>query len=211
MDNNATGELIKKRRIALGLTLQDVGDAVGVSRSTVKKWETGFIRSMKKDRLPQLAKVLQLPVSRLINEELPQNCSPVDLIDESVQLPVIGRVAAGLSCHAEKYIEGYELAPKNIISSSDQYVYLRVQGDSMAPLILDGDLVLIRCQDMVDSGTYAVVIIDDDDGVVKKVCYGKDWLELISENPYYPPRRFEGSDMQRVRIFGRVMESKHKF
>lgn len=211
MDNNATGELIKKRRAALGLTLQEVGDAVGVSRSTVKKWETGFIRNMKKDRLPKLAKVLQLPVSSLIEEELPRNCSPVDLSEESVQLPVIGRVAAGLSCHAEENIECYELAPKNIISSSDRYVYLRVQGDSMAPLILDGDLVLIRCQDSVDSGTYAVVIIDDDDGVVKKVCYGKDWIELISENPYYPPRRFEGSDVQRVRIFGRVMESKHKF
>ena len=63
----------------------------------------------------------------------------------------------------------------------------------------------------MDSGTYAVVIIDDDDGVVKKVRYGKDWIELISENPYYPPRRFEGEDVQRVRIFGRVMESKHKF
>lgn len=210
---NSTGDLIHQRRKALGLTLQEVGDAVGVGKSTVKKWETGLIRSMKKDRIVKLANVLQLEVNDLLLDEaeLPSNCTPVNVFRDSVQIPVIGRVAAGLSCHAEEDIEGYELAPKNIINSSDRYVYLRVQGDSMSPLILDGDLVLIRCQSSVDSGTYAVVIIDDDDGVVKKVRYGKDWIELISENPYYPPRRFEGEDVQRVRVFGRVMESKHKF
>ena len=81
----------------------------------------------------------------------------------------------------------------------------------MSPKILEGDLVLVRCQDIVDSGDYAVVLIDGEDGVVKKVMLGRDYVELISENPYYPPRRFEGSDMDRIRIFGKVVESRRKF
>ena len=40
---------LEKRRKELGLTLEEVGNFVGVSKSTVKKWETGFIDNMKRD------------------------------------------------------------------------------------------------------------------------------------------------------------------
>ena len=64
--------------------------------------------------------------------------------------------------------------------------------------------MLIQLQPSVDSGSYAVVLIDDEDGVVKKVCYSKNRIELISENPYYPPRIFEDSEVTRVRVVGLV-------
>ena len=76
----------------------------------------------------------------------------------------------------------------------------------MSPLIDDGSKILIKKQDSVDSGQIAVVLIDDEDAVVKKVNYGKDWIELISVNPYYPPRRFEDKDVRRVRVLGLVKE-----
>lgn len=63
------GELINKRRTELELTLEDVGNAVGVSKSTVKKWEDGFISNMKRDKISALAKVLKLnPVSLITGE-----------------------------------------------------------------------------------------------------------------------------------------------
>lgn len=54
------GKMINQRRTELGLTLEDVGKVVGVSKSTVKKWEDGFISNMKRDKIALLAKVLQL-------------------------------------------------------------------------------------------------------------------------------------------------------
>lgn len=48
------------RRKELGLTLEEVGKKVGVSKSTVKKWETGFIENMKRDKIALLAKALQV-------------------------------------------------------------------------------------------------------------------------------------------------------
>lgn len=57
---------IKSRRLELGLTLEDVAQAVGVGRSTVRKWETGMIKNMGRDKIAALAKVLQI--------------SPVDLV-----------------------------------------------------------------------------------------------------------------------------------
>ena len=92
----------------------------------------------------------------------------------------------------------------------NEYFYLQVVGDSMYPEMEEGDLVLARRQDSVDSGSYAVVIIDNEDGVIKRVVYDKDYVELESVNPMYPPRRFEGADVLRVRVFGLVKEIKRK-
>ena len=64
-----TGEQIKARRLELGLTLEEVGNAVGVGKSTVRKWEIGMIANMKRDKIAQLAKVL--------------NINPADLIDST--------------------------------------------------------------------------------------------------------------------------------
>lgn len=59
MSNNI-GKIIHSRRTSLGLTLEDVGQAVGVGKSTVKKWEDGFISNMKRDKIALLANILQV-------------------------------------------------------------------------------------------------------------------------------------------------------
>lgn len=57
---------IKSRRQELGLTLEDVAQAVGVGRSTVRKWETGMIKNMGRDKIAALAKVLQISPVELV-------------------------------------------------------------------------------------------------------------------------------------------------
>lgn len=63
---NSVGELIYNRRKELGLTLEEVGNAVGVSKSTVKKWENGHISNMRRDKIEKLAKILQISPVRLL-------------------------------------------------------------------------------------------------------------------------------------------------
>lgn len=53
-------EKIKARRLELGLTLEDVGNIVGVGKSTVRKWETGNIADMKRDKIALLSKALKV-------------------------------------------------------------------------------------------------------------------------------------------------------
>lgn len=57
---------IKARRQELGLTLEDVAQAVGVGRSTVRKWETGMIKNMGRDKIAALARVLQISPVELV-------------------------------------------------------------------------------------------------------------------------------------------------
>ena len=54
------GRKILERRKALGLTLEEVGNAVGVGKSTVRKWENGMIKNMGRDKIEALAKVLNM-------------------------------------------------------------------------------------------------------------------------------------------------------
>ncbi len=57
---------IKARRLELGLTLEEVGQAVGVGKSTVRKWENGIIKNMGRDKIAALAKVLQISPVELV-------------------------------------------------------------------------------------------------------------------------------------------------
>lgn len=57
---------IASRRRELKLTLEDIGKIVGVSKSTVKKWETGYIANMKRDKIAKLASALQCTPSHLM-------------------------------------------------------------------------------------------------------------------------------------------------
>ena len=63
------GKMIKERRLALGLTLEQVGDACGVGKSTVRKWENETIKNVGRSKLALLAKVLQLKPSDLVESE----------------------------------------------------------------------------------------------------------------------------------------------
>jgi transcriptional regulator with XRE-family HTH domain len=57
---------IKSRRLELGLTLEEVGQAVGVGRSTVQRWESGMIKNMGRDKIAALAAVLQISPVELV-------------------------------------------------------------------------------------------------------------------------------------------------
>lgn len=80
---SAIGMLIYNRRKELDLTLEEVGNAVGVSKSTVKKWENGFISNMRRDKIEKLASVLQISPIRLIDVSV--KTTPQETVDLKIQ------------------------------------------------------------------------------------------------------------------------------
>lgn len=206
-----TGERIKMLRKEHNLTQEELGAKIGVQKAAIQKYEKGTVKNIKRDSLLKLAQILGTTPEYLLGwDETPSNIEPIN-DSEFVMIPIIGRVAAGISCFAENNIVDYEPVLKSDVRDGEQYSFLRVVGDSMYPVFMEGDLVLVRCQSSVDSGSYAVVTIDGEDGVIKKVVYGKDFIELQSINPMYPPRRFEKEEVLRIRVFGLVREIKRKF
>jgi repressor LexA len=206
-----TGERIKTLRKEHNLTQEELGSKIGVQKAAIQKYEKGTVKNIKRDSLIKLAKCLDTTPEYLLGwDETPNNLEYAEDSD-LVMIPIIGRVAAGMTCPTNDAVIDYEPVSRYDVRDGEQYAFLRVVGDSMYPVFMEGDLVLVRCQSSVDSGSYAVVTIDEEDGVVKKVVYGKDYIELQSINPMYPPRRFENEDVLRIRVFGLVREIKRKF
>lgn len=75
------GHLIHSRRLELNLTLEEIGNYVGVSKSTVKKWEDGYISNMRRDKISALAKILKISPVSLITGELEEikNINDIEL------------------------------------------------------------------------------------------------------------------------------------
>lgn len=198
-------EKLNEIRKAKGMTLEVLSELSGIPLNTIKKISSGITKNPKLDTLQSICAVLECKLDDLDGNPLPPNTIPVG---EQGKLPIIGKVSAGMGILAYDDILGYEFA--DVRYCNENHFYLHVSGDSMTPEIKDGDLVLVRKQDSVDSGNYAVVVVDEEDGCVKIVKYGKDWIELHSINPYYPVRRFDNEDVLRIRVIGKVIEVKRK-
>lgn len=200
-----TREKIKLTRKQLGINAHTLAEKIGISTATLYRYENGDIEKIPLSILEKISVALNRNILSFTQQGIDE------AVGDTIFLPIVGRVSAGIGSLAEQYVEGYEDASRKSVSEGKQYLYLRVTGDSMYPIFIEGDLVLVQCQPSVDSGSYAVVIIDDCDGVIKKIVYGDDYIELHSINPMYPPRRFEGKNIARVRVCGLVKEIKRKF
>ena len=210
MNVQTVGDRIRQIRELCGLSQVELADAIGTTKQNLYKYENNIITNIPSDKIERIAAVCRVSPAYLMGWA---EKSEIELVSspQIKHIPVIGRVAAGLQCFADMQIDEYAPCDASLLHTGYDYVYLRVTGDSMEPELHEGDKVLVQVRDTVESGDYAVVIVDGDDGLVKKVEYSKTQLTLISENPYYPPRRFQRAEMNRVRIFGKVVGLSRSF
>ncbi|MBQ8411031.1 MAG: S24 family peptidase [Ruminiclostridium sp.] len=136
----------------------------------------------------------------------PSNISNVIPAENLHMIPVFASVSAGFGAYASDEI--LEYIPTVLTNPYEANITLgiKVTGNSMYPKIEDGDTIVVRKQESVDSGSIAVILLDGEEGLVKKVKYGDDWIDLISINPEYPVKHFEGSEVQRLRVVGLVRQ-----
>ncbi|MBO5734253.1 MAG: helix-turn-helix domain-containing protein [Clostridia bacterium] len=214
------GEIIKKFRENNFVTMDEFAQKSGLSKGYISMLEKNENPKTKLPIMPTtktlqaVAKALNISVSELM-DELNEKPASMDIIpiDKLVAVPVVGLVRAGYGGLAFECDMGSETVDANVLRGYEKndFFYLRVKGDSMEPRLYEGDLVLVRKQTSIDSGSYGVVTIDDEEGVVKIVEYDKNSITLISQNHNYPPRKFIGADVERIRVIGKVIESKSKF
>lgn len=120
-----------------------------------------------------------------------------------VQVPVLGTIKAGYNLLAEQQIIDYEYVHSDWVKDGE-YFFLVVTGDSMIDEgIKEGYRVLVRRQDFVEQGKLAVVLINGDEGTLKRVFYQDKMVILQSSNSKIPPRL---EPIENVRIQGQVMK-----
>ena len=173
------------------------------SYTTIQKWESGDSEpSIAK--LSRLAELYKVDLDSLMNKDLSvedsdtiPNIYPI----EKKKFPLLGNVACGQPTLANENFEGYIESGSNIHAD----FCLRAKGDSMVNArILDGDIVFIRKQEMVENGEIAAVLIDDE-ATLKRFYMSNDLVQLIAENPTIPPMIYKKEDLNGIRILGKAI------
>lgn len=199
----------------------DLRSKSGIHRLITALEERGFIR-----RLPNRARALEiikLPESvapglatqraqgfspaviegslgRVRPVESPREDTPPAA--ETVSIPVMGRIAAGVPIEAIQSHSHTVSMPADLLGGGEHFA-LEVRGDSMIDAgILDGDTVVIRRSDSADSGDIVVALIDDEEATLKRLRKKGASVALEAANPAYETRIFGPG---RVRIQGRLV------
>lgn len=180
--------------------------ACGFSQNLINKWKDS---SPSIDKLVAVSKYFNISFEELLRDT--DFSVSAERIDEPlIFFPEIATIKAGFDGIPQEITSG-ETVPipsSYITGSQSDYMIFRVTGNSMAPRILDGDQVLVRRQDSVDSGTLAVVLYNGEEATIKKVEYkqGEDWLRLIPYNYEYEAKTISGADLEQCRVIGKVIK-----
>jgi repressor LexA len=127
------------------------------------------------------------------------------IYSENIRMvPVFESASAGFGVLACSNVIEYIPLYIKCDDEAENTLCITVTGDSMYPKIEDGDIIQVLKQTSVDSGSIAVVLLDNEEGLVKRVVYGDTWIELQSINPEYKTKRFEGREVLRLQVVGLV-------
>lgn len=199
-------ELWKTRKKELRLTNKAIAESANLPLRTVEQIMCGAVKSPRLDTVEAIEKALGL-------RDYPVRLEASNMYDAGaiIVYEEIGTVKAGFGGVVSEIPTGKKIEiPASMISggNKDDYFVLRVSGNSMYPKLLEGDTILCKRCDSVDSGDLAVILYNGDEATVKKVNYisGQNWLELIPFNPEYPSKRIEGADLEQCRILGKVVK-----
>lgn len=203
------GDIIRDLRIKSGMTQEELGAVLGVQKSAIRKYESGLVENIPRSSIQKMAVLFNVKPSYLMgweDEKTPEiKSNAIFLNNKKIHLiPLFESVSAGFGATAVDYITDYVPLYVSDEGEAAETLCLKVSGNSMYPMIEDGDIIQVHKQTSVDSGSIAVVLLDGEDGLVKKVVYGSTWIELHSINPMYPVQRFDGQDVQRLQVVGLV-------
>lgn len=182
-------EVIEEFRAERGYppSVREIGERVGLSSSS-----TIHAHLKTLERRGYITRDPTKP--RALRREAPNGNPP-----DSVVMPIIGRVAAGVPITAQENVEGEFVLPASFAPRASDAFMLRVKGDSMVgAAILDGDLILVRPQPSAENGEIVVAMVDDE-ATVKRFYKEDGRIRLQPENPEMAP--IFSSD---VTVIGRV-------
>lgn len=174
-------------------SVREIGEAVGLASSStvhghLARLETkGLIR--RDPTKPRAIEILDLDeAADAINYKV-------------VNVPIVGKVTAGLPITAVENVEEYFPLPERLAPADEQVFMLEIMGESMIEAgILDGDYVIVRQQSTANNGDIIVAMTEDDEATVKRFFKEKDRIRLQPENSTMEP-----IILRNVSILGKVI------
>lgn len=209
-----------KDRLLTALSVRNMSAAElsrlsGIDEATLSNYKKGkYVPKQRKTEA--IANALGISISWLMGADVPMYAKSdnanIQSVSKGYKIPVLGYVRAGIPIEAVEEILDYEEISQEM-ARQGEYFALSIKGDSMEPKISEGDVVIVRKQEIVENGELAVVLVNGNDATVKKFYKNDNGITLISTNPAYDPFTYtkkEVNDLP-VKVIGKVVELRAKF
>jgi repressor LexA len=173
-------------------SVREIGEAVGLASSSTVHGHLARLESkglIRRDPTkPRAIEILDLETSSIPMQNV-------------INVPIIGKVTAGLPITAIENVEEYFPLPASFAPADENVFMLEIMGDSMIEAgILDGDFVIVKQQRTANNGDIVVAMTEEDEATVKRFFKEKDYFRLQPENSTLEP-----IILQSVTILGKVV------
>lgn len=173
-------------------SVREIGEAVGLASSSTVHGHLA--------RLESKGLIRRDPTKPRAIEILDNNQSDIPK-SKVINVPIVGKVTAGLPITAVENVEEFFPLPENLAPADEQLFMLEVMGESMIEAaILDGDYVIVRQQTTANNGDIVVAMTEEDEATVKRFFKEKDYFRLQPENSTMEP-----IILRNVSILGKVI------
>lgn len=193
----------------------DLRSKSGIHRLITALEERGFIRRLA--HRARAIEIVKLPESlggepttgftpRVIEGDRPEAAAPANaepVVVHAVEVPVMGRIAAGVPIEAINQQSHQVAVPGQMLSGNGEHYALEVKGDSMIDAgINDGDVVVIRETSTADNGDIVVALVEDQEATLKRFFRKGNMIALEAANPAYETRMLPDN---KVKVQGRLV------
>lgn len=179
-------------------------DSIRKMQKNTEKVDSYFINMLKNVRKDKV-----LPKENLVYFSDRQDIEN-ELKISTTSIPILGQVKAGYDYLAQENWEGTINVEKSLVGNGKEYFALKVKGDSMSPMFIEGDIVIVKKQDDCENNETAIVLINGDEGTIKKVRKTEQGIILQPLNSAYEPIIFTNNEIKTIpiRIIGVVKQLK---
>lgn len=208
-----------QNRLATALKIRnmkpvELHEKTDISESLISKYLSGNAIARQR-KLSILSEALNISPVWLMGYDVPmENNIPTDeLGNPIVDIPLLGNIKAGYNYLAQENWVGTVKVETSLVGNGSEYFALEVKDDSMAPIFIEGDIVIIHKQNDCANNEIAIVIINGDEGTIKKIRKTEQGIILQSLNPTYAPLIFTNQEIKEmpVTIVGIVKQLKREF
>ena len=214
LTNVELGEYLKNIRESKNISLREVEKLTEIGYSHLSMIENGK-RNVTPALLKNLANVYHINYIDLYEKAGYLDLAEYERKETSAKciLPLLGTVKAGYDYLAQENWIGTVEVDNNLIKDCSEYFALNVKGDSMFPVLIEGDIVIVRKQEDFENGDIVVAIVNGDEATIKKGKKTSTGIFLQPLNTAYEPLIYTYDEMKSIPVIivGIVKQLKREF
>lgn len=181
--NKYIGNKIRELRERKNLTQEDLAEYLNTTSQTISRYEIGN-RKINQDILFKLAEFFKISISDFFPPLSFDNATLVEISSDTVQIPVLGSIKAGIAIEAQQDILEYVDIPKDWLKGNKEFYGLKISGDSMYPKYSENDIVIFEHTEdyILANNKDCAVMVNGFDATFKNVTITENGITLVPFN-----------------------------